>query len=223
MPQLFLADSPLDVAAIRWPRAESGERHPLERQVAGDLHDILVDQSGNRLEKYFGIMDAGQISSAWHRAWMCPPASAEWFPGPLQASGRALLQPWMIGTVSWKNGQILGSPIPDFNVAAAPARKKDMAIHSIGTCNPLVARSLDWRFMVSLSNHEARRTDRRAEPSWFDKLTMKATLPAAPRRTATPGAGRRARPRRRPGLRRHCRPGSTDRPASASRERRARR
>ena len=29
--------------------------------------------------------------------------------------------------------------------------------------------------MVSLSNHEAVRTAGRAEPSWFDKLTMKAT------------------------------------------------
>ncbi len=29
--------------------------------------------------------------------------------------------------------------------------------------------------MVSLSNHEAGRTTVRASPSWFDRLTMKAT------------------------------------------------
>ena len=29
--------------------------------------------------------------------------------------------------------------------------------------------------MVSLSNHEAVRTAARATPSWFDRLTMKAT------------------------------------------------
>jgi hypothetical protein len=32
------------------------------------------------------------------------------------------------------------------------------------------------RFMVSLSNHEAVRTTLVREPSWFDKLTMKAYL-----------------------------------------------
>ncbi len=30
--------------------------------------------------------------------------------------------------------------------------------------------------MVSLSNHEATRTPAGATPSWFDRLTMKATL-----------------------------------------------
>jgi len=33
-----------------------------------------------------------------------------------------------------------------------------------------------YRFMVSLSNHEASRITVCATPSWFDRLTMKASI-----------------------------------------------
>ena len=41
--------------------------------------------------------------------------------------------------------------------------------------------------MVSLSNHEALRNCRRATPSWFDKLTMKAISTLCPAAAALAG------------------------------------